>query len=175
KRLRNGKDVVFITEGDPAIYSTWSYLYQEILNSEIGAEIEVEMVPGITSMSAAAAETLTPLIDGDERLAIVPATYGVSDIEAIFKENTKNNANVLNVLVDTLVLMKIGKNFSSVLQLLREYNLLQHSILVSSATTKTQRIYRGAEMLDLPSNNIPYFSIMLIFLKNAKKREGMQS
>lgn len=70
---RAGRNVAFITEGDPTLYSTAAYVWQ--LLSELHLDLTIEVVPGVTSITAAAARALTPLVQKDETLAIVPAHY----------------------------------------------------------------------------------------------------
>ena len=67
--LGQGNDVVFLCEGDPLLYGSFAHLMHRLAN-----RFEVEVIPGITSLSASAAAALTPLAMGDEPLAVVPAT-----------------------------------------------------------------------------------------------------
>lgn len=69
KRLDNGENVVFLTLGDPGIYSTFSYI-RAILQEE---GYEVVTIPGITSFSAVAARLGISLADWDEEVHIIPA------------------------------------------------------------------------------------------------------
>lgn len=68
EHLDNGKDVAFVTLGDPAIYSTFSYLQKRILKKGF----LVEMIPGITSFTGCAASAGIPLVEKDDILVIVP-------------------------------------------------------------------------------------------------------
>jgi len=70
---RQGLDVAFITEGDPTIYSTAVPIWQ--LLAEEHPDIAQEIVPGVTSITAAAARVGWPLARHDEPLVIVPAHY----------------------------------------------------------------------------------------------------
>src|SRR5439155_21834113 len=70
---RAGRDAVFITEGDPTLYSTAAQVWQLLMQRH--PEIAVEIVPGITSITAAAARVRWPLAQRDESIAIVPAAY----------------------------------------------------------------------------------------------------
>jgi precorrin-2/cobalt-factor-2 C20-methyltransferase len=73
QRVREGQDVAFITIGDPLLYSTFLYLYRIFRDKY--PEIDVEIVPGITSVGAAAAAAGVSLGLSADRLAILPATY----------------------------------------------------------------------------------------------------
>ena len=66
ERLAQGQDVVFPTLGDPAIYSTGFYVCETLL--EIMVDLEIEIIPGVSSIGASAAAVGQPLCLGDERL-----------------------------------------------------------------------------------------------------------
>ena len=71
ERLKSGTNVAFITEGDPMLYSTFSYVLESIRANH--PETPVEIVPGVSSVMAAAASALAPLVTHGQRLAILPA------------------------------------------------------------------------------------------------------
>jgi precorrin-2/cobalt-factor-2 C20-methyltransferase len=74
ERLQNGKTCAFATIGDPNVYSTFTYLARTV--REIEPEAEVETVPGITALQDLASRSGTVLLEGDERLALLPFTAG---------------------------------------------------------------------------------------------------
>src|SRR5581483_5089065 len=74
EHITKGEDCAFITEGDPLLYSTFTNIFQ--LLSRRHPEVPVRVVPGVTSISAVSAATLVPQAHGNERIAIIPATYG---------------------------------------------------------------------------------------------------
>lgn len=69
-RLREGKDVAFLTIGDPYVYSTYSHMLKHVRD----CGFEVQTIPGITSFCAAASLVNKTLVVGDERLVVMPAT-----------------------------------------------------------------------------------------------------
>ena len=73
--LDMGKNSVFLTEGDPSVYSTFGYL-RKILEED---GYTVETVPGVTSFCAAAARLGIPLAEWDEPLHILPAAHRTQD------------------------------------------------------------------------------------------------
>ncbi len=73
--LDQGKNVVYLTLGDPTVYCTFSYL-QHILEAD---GYQVELVSGISSFCAAAARLCVPLAEWDEQLHIVPALHRTQD------------------------------------------------------------------------------------------------
>lgn len=69
--LRQGRDVAFLTLGDPMLYSTYNYVARKM--AERHPDLEVETVPGVSSVSWTAALTNLPLAEGDESLLMIPA------------------------------------------------------------------------------------------------------
>lgn len=128
ERLSRGQDVAFVTEGDPSLYSTFVYLHDEAPRRWPGVEIEV--VPGVSSVMAVPAVTGVPLADGQERIAILPVTYGIDDLTAVLRA------------FDTIVLMKLGPELPRIIEALEREQLLDRAIYVSRATMRDQRIVR---------------------------------
>lgn len=108
-----GKNVAFITLGDPSVYSTYSYLVKNL-----APDVEVETVPGITSFCAAAAMTNKPLVEGDEILAIIPATAPERRIVSVLEASAG------------AVFMKVYNLKDKVLKLLQDDDRLESSVLV---------------------------------------------
>lgn len=90
--LEQGKDVAFITLGDPSIYSTFSYIQRKVANKGY----LVEMIPGITSFTACATSAGIPLVEKDEILVVVPKVD--HRMKNIIKEG------------DTIVIMKTSRH-----------------------------------------------------------------
>jgi precorrin-2 C20-methyltransferase/precorrin-3B C17-methyltransferase len=78
---RRGLDVAFVTEGDPTLYSTATPVWQ--LLAEVAPEVPIEIVPGVSSITAAAARVGRPLARKEERLAVVPASYHAAELDAL--------------------------------------------------------------------------------------------
>ena len=81
--LRRGKSAAWVTEGDPLFYSTFVHLHEEMSRYP---EIRVEIIPGVTSASAAAARVGLPVARLDEQVAVVPAAYGLEHLAALLDE-----------------------------------------------------------------------------------------
>lgn len=128
ERLSRGLDVAFVTEGDPSVYSTFVYVQREAPRRWPG--IEIEVVPGVSSIVAVPAVTGIPLADGKERIAIVPCAYGVEDLTALLRS------------FDTIVLMKLGAETPRVIEALEREGLLDRAVYVARATMRDQRIVR---------------------------------
>lgn len=133
ERLLASKSVAFLTEGDPSVFSTFGYVRDEALRR--WPSLRVEVVPGVTSITSVAAVGGVPLADGHERVAIIPATYGVSDLVDLLER------------FDTVVLMKLGGAMPTILEALDRTGLTDRAFLVSKATMAEQRVERDVRRL----------------------------
>jgi len=144
--LQQGKDVAFITEGDPMLYSTFPYVLEGIVSAY--PDIPVEIIPGVSSVMAAAARAVVPLVSHGQRLAILPAVYGIDDLhEAIVHYNT-------------IVLMKVNRTLLSALAHLERLGLAGKAIYVRRATTSREQVVRDLQQLS--DEDLDYFSLLII-------------
>ncbi len=145
-KLREGLDVAFITEGDPMLYSEYPHLIEH-LQGEI-AGLQAEIVPGVSSVMAAAASSGIPLVSQGQRLAILPAVYGIDDL----REASRS--------YDTIVLMDINPNLMSELAHLEGLGLAGHAIYVRQASTASERVIH--DISKLTAEDYDYFSLLII-------------
>jgi precorrin-2/cobalt-factor-2 C20-methyltransferase len=145
-RLERGLSVAFITEGDPLVYSTFIYLLGE--SSQRWPGVTVEIVPAVSSITAVPAITRTPLADGQERIAILPATYGVDDLSAVLRQ------------FDTVILMKVGSVMPNVVAALEREDLLDRAVYVSKGTTSQERVVH--DLRTLRNDRCDYFSMVVV-------------
>lgn len=144
--LSQGKDVAFITEGDPMLYSTFSYVLDSITSGY--PDVTVEIIPGVSSVMAAAASAGVPLVTHGQRLVILPAVYGIDDLsEAI--------ANY-----DTIVLMKVNRTLLQALANLEQLGLAGKGIYVRRASTASEEVVR--DLSKLSEEDLDYFSLLII-------------
>lgn len=144
--LDEGKDVAFLTLGDPTVYSTVMYVHR-ILDKR---GYPTEIVPGITSFCAAAARLNVSLCEKDEMLHIIPATF--TDLDEI--EGYKG----------TKVLMKSGKTIMDVKERLAK----DGAMMVEKATMEGEKIYKSMEDLKEPSS---YFSLVVLHSKERQENK----
>lgn len=154
ERLADGRDVAFVTQGDPMVYSTFIYLYEDLRTRLPG--LEVEIVPGVSSISAGPAVCGVPLADGQERVAILPATYGTEDLRRILRD------------FDSVVLMKVASKMPEVVAALAAEGLLGCATYIERATGSGQRIVRDLE--SLTQERCVYFSMVFV---HKKSRSGV--
>ena len=70
--LDEGKNVAFLTLGDPTVYSTGWYVHKRVVSRGYDAEL----IPGVPSFCAAAARLGRALCEDGEMLHIIPASHG---------------------------------------------------------------------------------------------------
>lgn len=140
KELLKEGDVALLTLGDPGIYATYSYIAQRLRADDI----KVVTIPGITSFSAAAAKLGIPLTLADEELHVIPSSYS---FEEAFS------------LKGTLVLMKSGKSYESLVSYIRENKPHCDVYMVENCGMENERLFVGA-------NNLPetsgYFTTIIV-------------
>lgn len=144
-KLNKGVDMAFITIGDPTIYSTFFYLYDKLL--DINPEINIEIIPGVSSINASAARANISLSLADEKIAILPATY-TDNIKEILKD------------FDTIVLMKVHRVFDNVLNILNEMNLTNNAVYISRAGMEDEKIFKNIR--SVKKDDLDYFSMIII-------------
>ncbi|GIU48450.1 precorrin-2 C(20)-methyltransferase [Shewanella sp. KT0246] len=152
-RLKQGLDVAFITEGDPSVFSTWAYLQEELAESL--PDVEVEIVPGVSSITAVPAATGVPLADGEERFCVVPATYGIDMLPSLIEE------------FDTIILIKAGRIVEPLIALLEPMGLLHCARYVSYASGDNQEVYE--DLRDVPKEH-RYFAMIQLSIRGRKGR-----
>ena len=113
--LKKKLNLVYITIGDPYIYSTYSYTVHAL--KKIMPDISISTYPGISSFQALSAALDFPLAQGKEKILILPCP----ETPAELKEQIERNENI--------VLMKIGDRFDWVRELLKEMDILKNCVL----------------------------------------------
>jgi precorrin-2/cobalt-factor-2 C20-methyltransferase len=144
-RLEKGKDVAFLTLGDPAIYSTFFYLYDRLL--ELHPGLDIEIIPGVSSINASAARANISLGLGNDRIAILPANY-------------LDNLRATLGGFDTVVLMKVNKVLDEIIKLLGEMDLLGNAVCVSRAGMDDETVYR--DITKIKQEGLNYFSMVIV-------------
>jgi len=142
KHLEAGRDVVVLAEGDPLFYSSYMYL-QDRLSPRFPSEI----VPGVTSLSAAATAMMTPLARHEDILTVLPGTLPVPELARRLADT------------DAAAIMKLGRTFAGVREALLHSGRLRDAVYVERATTGEQRILPASEV---DPAAVPYFSMVVV-------------
>ncbi|GAA4661813.1 precorrin-2 C(20)-methyltransferase [Gordonia humi] len=142
EHLEAGRDVVLLAEGDPLFFSSYMHMHKRLVD-----RFEAEIVPGVTSVSAAAAAVGIPLVEGEETLTVVPGTAEPGELVANFRSGR------------ALAVMKLGRTFGKVREALETAGRLDEAWYVERASTDRQRVERVA---DVDPATVPYFSLIVV-------------
>ena len=139
--LDQGKDIVFLTLGDPTIYSTFSYLQKRVEDDGY----ETALVSGITSFCAVAARLNRGLVEMAEPLHVIPATYKAEEMDDLLK------------LPGTKVLMKSGKRLKAVRESILRSG--QKAVMIENCGMPDEKIYESAE--EIPEE-AGYYTLLIV-------------
>ena len=141
-----GREVAFITIGDPLFYSTFIYLLK-ILRDQ-WPHLPVEIIPGISSINAAAAQAALPLVEAEEKMAVVPATAGIEQIAAALAH------------FDTVVLLKVKPLYADILELLRQTGREGSTVFVERVGSPRQKIL--TDFAAISAHAPDYLSLLIV-------------
>ena len=139
--LKMGKDIAFLTLGDPSVYSTYMYVHKLVLENGFEAEI----INGITSFCACASRLGISLGERDEKITIIPATYNEDSLEEILASK------------GTKILMKSGKKYPIIRE--RLLNLDCKAYMAENCTMDGERLYLEKESFP---NEAGYYSVIIV-------------
>jgi precorrin-2/cobalt-factor-2 C20-methyltransferase len=145
KPLDDGKNVIFVSEGDPMFFSTFIHLMELIKQKRPSQQTII--VPGISSMHGASAALGWGLAIGDQKFAVIPATTNMEDMAKELDHH------------DTVVFYKVAKVITPLVELLKKKNLLEKSAIISKVSSVDEKIY--LDLNDLPEK-IPYLSLLIV-------------
>ena len=136
--LEKGKNVVFLTLGDPTVYSTYIYVHKRI--QQLGYDTEI--VSGITSFCAVSARFNEGLVEKAQQLHVIPASYQVE--EALKLPGTK-------------VLMKAGKKIQEVKAQIKASG--NKAVMIENCGMPDEKIYRSTD--EIP-DSAGYYSLIIV-------------
>lgn len=140
--LDAGRTVAVLAEGDPLFYGSYMHMHKRLAD-----RYDTEVVPGVTSVSAAAARLGTPLAEGEEVLTILPGTLPEEELAARL------------AATDAAVVMKLGRTFPKVRRAFEQSGKLGRARYVERATMAQERT---ARLADVDADSVPYFSVAIL-------------
>lgn len=150
EKLDEGKNLVFLTLGDPMLYSTYMYIYRALE----GTDYEIETVPGIPAFLGIASYLNMPVAEWEQTVLILPATAEPEKIDRAL------------AAADHAVIMKVYKNWAYIQEELRKHHLIKNAVMVSRAGLPDEIVQRDLD--SLPADYKPnYLSTILT------KRDGL--
>ena len=153
--LAAGRTVALLAAGDPLFYSSYMHMHKRLAD-----RFDAEVIPGVTSVSAASAALGKPLVEGEEILTILPGTLPQAELTRRLKET------------DAAAILKLGRTFPPVLQSLEDSGRLDEAHYVERASTTRQRVESAAEV---DPDGVPYFSIAIVPSPSNNPRPATES
>ena len=140
--LDAGRDVVVLAEGDPLFYGSYQHMHKRLAH-----RYPTEVVPGVTSLSAASAVLGTPLTEAEETLTVIPGTLPEEELTARI------------AAADSAVIMKLGRTFPAVRRALERAGRLADAQYVERAFMDGGRTL---PLADVDGDTVPYFSVVVL-------------
>ena len=148
--LEDGRDAALLCQGDPLFYGSFINVF-----TRLAGRYRIEIVPGVSSLTACAAAAAIPLVSQDDTLAVIPATLDEDQIAARLAAS------------DTAAIVKLGRHVAKMRRVLDRLGLLDVAVYVEHATLPNQRI---APFACITPDLAPYFSMVLV--ARSRKADG---
>jgi precorrin-2/cobalt-factor-2 C20-methyltransferase len=148
--LEAGRDVAVLCQGDPFFYGSFMYLFARLATC-----FTVEIVPGVSSLAACAAAARMPLAARNDTVAILPAPLAEAELEQRITG------------ADAAAIIKLGRHFAKVRNILGRLGLLDKARYVERATLASQRVLPLAEV---DPETVPYFAMILVHKRGSAER-----
>ena len=146
-----GKNVVYLTVGDPYLYSTWIYMHKNL--KENYPDMDISVIPGIVSIFTFASKVGVSIAEGAEKVAIIPSCYDLSSVKEIAKHS------------ESMIFLKDGRYFDKVIEVLKESGFPDNSIFAIGQDLGTENeIVRKMTLGEVNDSSLTtkYFSILVV-------------
>lgn len=141
-QLDRGRTAAVLCEGDPFFYGSFMYLF-----GRMAERWPVEVVPGVSSLTACSAVLGAPLAARNDVLTVIPAPLEADELREKLRAT------------DAAAVIKLGRHFAKVRGVLDELGLTARARYVERATMGDERIL-PLDQVDAAS--APYFSMILL-------------
>ncbi|WP_067659062.1 precorrin-2 C(20)-methyltransferase [Nocardia harenae] len=140
--LAAGRSVALLAAGDPLFYSSYMHMHRRLAH-----RFDAEIIPGVTSVSAASAALGTPLVEGEQVLTVLPGTLPAAELAERLRGT------------EAAAVLKLGRTYPAVRRALADAGRLDDAYYVERASTGRQRVLRAA---DVDEGSVPYFAIAVV-------------
>ena len=145
--LDAGRDVAMLCEGDPMLFGSFMYMLERLQTG-----YDIETVPGVSSLGAAAATAGLALVSRQQCLAVIPATLEPEELE--WRLTTG----------DAVAIFKIGRHLEKIRRILEHNNRADGAIFVERASLPDGRVLPLADVAD----GSHYFAMILVPAKTGE-------
>ena len=140
--LSAGRDAAVLCEGDPFFYGSFMYLF-----GRMAEDFPVEVVPGVSSLTACAAVLGAPLAARNDVLSVIPAPLPEAELRARLET------------AEAAAIIKVGRHLPKVRKILRDLGLSARARYVEHATMENQKVL---SLDEADQAGAPYFSMILL-------------
>jgi len=140
--LGEGRVVAVICEGDPLFYGSYMHLHVRLAR-----HYRTEVIAGVTGMSGCWSAVGTPMVQGDDVLAVLPGTLSEDELVRRLTD------------ADAAVVMKLGRNLPKVRRALERAGRLARAMYVERGTMAEEK---AIALADKPDDCAPYFAVVLV-------------
>jgi len=148
EQLKLGKTVVFLCEGDPLFFGSFTYLLERL-----DKQHDSLVIPGIPAFVAATAELQIPLTVLKQSFAVITGRHDDQKIKAALLAH------------DAVVIMKAGMERPRLLKLLKETKRFDDANYLEYISRDNQKVISDLNLLDDVAG--PYFSLFLVTRQQA--------
>jgi precorrin-2/cobalt-factor-2 C20-methyltransferase len=141
--LDAGRDVAVLCEGDPFFYGSFMYLFERL-----AARYRTEVVPGVSSMMAAASAAGRPLAARNDVLSVLPGPLPDEAMAARL------------AVCEAAAIIKVGRHFKRIRTLIDRQGLMERAVYVERVSLDAER---RMPLSEVPEDTAPYFSMILIY------------
>lgn len=139
--LDAGRNVVCLCEGDPFFYGSFMYIF-----ARLSGQYNVQVVPGVSSISACTASAAMPLAARNERLTVLPGPLPEDELR------TRIDG------AESVVIMKVGRHLPKIRGVIDALGLTAVAVYVERASLPEEVVMPLAQAPE----KAPYFSMILI-------------
>ena len=151
QKVATGKNIVYLTVGDPYLYSTWIYMHRHLSSEH--PEMEISVIPGIVSMFTFASKVGVSIAEGAEKVAIIPSCYDLAGVREIAR------------YAESMIFLKDGRYFDQVIDVLRESGFGDDSLFAIGQSLGTdQEVIQKMTLGEVSEESLgsKYFSILVV-------------
>ena len=151
QKVGAGKNAVYLTVGDPYLYSTWIYMHRHLSSKH--PDMKISVIPGIVSMFSFASKVGVSIAEGAEKVAVIPSCYDMAGVREIAKN------------AESMIFLKDGRYFDQVIQVLRESGFGSDSIFaIGRSLGSEQEVIQKMTLGEVDDADLgsKYFSILVV-------------
>lgn len=143
----SGRAVAVLCQGDPFFYGSFMYLF-----ARLAERVPVEVVPGVSSLTACAAAAQLPLAARDDALIVLPASLDDDELPRRI------------AAAESVAIIKLGRHFARIRAVLGRLGLAAQARYIERASTASERVL-PLDAVDAAA--VPYFSMILLHRRGA--------